>query len=81
MCHGDLHALNVLVDGDQLTVIDWELAALGDPAFDIARTKLLLHAVPMDIPSAARPVIQHLGRTRGLRSRQRTPQSLMSTPR
>jgi aminoglycoside phosphotransferase (APT) family kinase protein len=60
ICHGDLHALNVLIDGD-LTVIDWELAALGEPAFDIARTKLLLHAVPMDIPDLARPVIQHLG--------------------
>jgi aminoglycoside phosphotransferase (APT) family kinase protein len=60
VCHGDLHALNVLVDGDT-AVIDWELSALGDPAFDIARTKLLLHAVPMDLSRAARPLIQRLG--------------------
>jgi aminoglycoside phosphotransferase (APT) family kinase protein len=61
VCHGDLHALNVLVDGG-LAVIDWELAALGEPAFDIARTKLLLHAVPMDLPRIARPLIHRLGR-------------------
>lgn len=61
VCHGDLHALNVVVNGDT-AVLDWELAAIGDPAFDIARTKLLLHAVPMDLPRAARPLIQRLGR-------------------
>jgi aminoglycoside phosphotransferase (APT) family kinase protein len=60
VCHGDLHALNVLVNGDT-AVIDWELAAIGDPAFDIARTKLLLHAVPMDLPSATRPLVQRMG--------------------
>lgn len=61
VCHGDLHALNVLVNGE-IAVIDWELAGLGDPAFDIARTMLLLHAVPMDIPRPGRPLIQRLGR-------------------
>ena len=60
VCHGDLHALNVLVNGDA-TVLDWELAALGDAAFDVARTKLLLHAVPMGLPRAARPLIERLG--------------------
>ncbi|RPI07311.1 MAG: hypothetical protein EHM63_07985 [Actinobacteria bacterium] len=52
VCHGDLHALNVLVNG-HTAVLDWELAAIGDAAFDIARTKLLLHAVPMDLPRSA----------------------------
>lgn len=61
VCHGDLHALNVLVNGE-VAVIDWEMAAIGDPAFDIARTKLLLNAVPMEIPAAARPLLQRLGR-------------------
>jgi aminoglycoside phosphotransferase (APT) family kinase protein len=61
VCHGDLHALNVLVNGGP-AVIDWELAGIGDPAFDIARTKLLLEAVPMDISKVARPLIQRLGR-------------------
>ena len=60
VCHGDLHALNVIVNG-HTAVLDWELAAIGDPAFDIARTKLLLHAVPMDLPKSARPVIERLG--------------------
>jgi aminoglycoside phosphotransferase (APT) family kinase protein len=61
VCHGDLHALNVLVNGNS-TVLDWELAAVGDAACDIARTKLLLHAVPMELPSAARPFIERLGK-------------------
>lgn len=34
--HGDAHPLNVLFDGDQVRYIDWEWAALGDPAMDVA---------------------------------------------
>jgi aminoglycoside phosphotransferase (APT) family kinase protein len=62
VCHGDLHALNVLVDGTATAVIDWELAALGDAAYDVARTKLLLQAVPMAISKPIRPLVQRLGR-------------------
>jgi aminoglycoside phosphotransferase (APT) family kinase protein len=62
VCHGDLHALNVLVDGTTDVVIDWELAALGDAAYDVARTKLLLQAVPMAISKGIRPLIERLGR-------------------
>jgi aminoglycoside phosphotransferase (APT) family kinase protein len=62
VCHGDLHALNVLVEGATDQVVDWELAALGEPAFDVARTRLLLHAIPMQVPGAARPLLQRLGR-------------------
>jgi len=61
VCHGDLHALNILTNGG-LSVIDWELAAIGDPAFDVARTKLLMMAVPMELPPFARPLIQRFGR-------------------
>ena len=42
-CHGDFHPLNVMVDGDQTTVIDWTDAALGDRHGDVARTYLLFH--------------------------------------
>ena len=51
----------MVVNGDT-SVLDLELAAIGDPAFDVARTKLLLHAVPMDLPNAARPFIERLGK-------------------
>ncbi len=41
VCHGDFHPLNVLVDGDRLSVIDWTDAGLGDRHGDVARTLLL----------------------------------------
>jgi len=61
VCHGDLHALNVLVHDDETCVLDWELAGLAPPAFDVARTRLLLRAVPMELPRPIRPVIERLG--------------------
>jgi aminoglycoside phosphotransferase (APT) family kinase protein len=63
ICHGDLHALNVMVDGDgRRTVIDWESAGIGSPACDVARTMLLLGSVPMELPRPARPLLERLGR-------------------
>jgi aminoglycoside phosphotransferase len=62
VCHGDLHALNVMVCGDDDVVLDWELAGVGEPAFDVARTELILAAVPMEVPRVVRPVIQRFGR-------------------
>lgn len=38
LCHGDLKAGHLLVDGDRLAgVIDWGDAVVGDPVWDIAR--------------------------------------------
>ena len=42
VCHGDFHPLNVIVNGDTATVIDWTDAGLGDAMGDVARTALLL---------------------------------------
>jgi aminoglycoside phosphotransferase (APT) family kinase protein len=62
VCHGDLHALNVLTSGTRVTaVLDWELARLADPAFDVARTRVLLGAVPVEMSRAARRPAQMLG--------------------
>jgi hygromycin-B 4-O-kinase len=37
LIHGDFGADNLLTDGERITaVLDWELAAYGDPLFDIA---------------------------------------------
>jgi len=36
LVHGDAHPLNILFDGDHISYIDWEWAAIGDPAEDIA---------------------------------------------
>jgi aminoglycoside phosphotransferase (APT) family kinase protein len=41
VCHGDLHPLNVMVDGRASAVIDWTDAALGDRHGDVSRTALL----------------------------------------
>lgn len=40
-CHGDFHPLNILVDGQRATVIDWTDAGIGDRHGDVARTQLL----------------------------------------
>jgi aminoglycoside phosphotransferase (APT) family kinase protein len=42
-CHGDFHPLNVMVAGEEMTVIDWTDAGLGDRHGDVARTYLLFH--------------------------------------
>jgi len=48
LCHGDFHPGNVLLGRDGPAVIDWTDATRGDPAADLARTRLLLRqaAVP-----------------------------------
>lgn len=36
ICHHDIHLGNLIEQGDQLFLIDWEYAAISDPALDIA---------------------------------------------
>jgi hypothetical protein len=36
LLHGELYASNVLVAGERVAAVDWELAALGPPAVDLA---------------------------------------------
>ncbi len=47
LVHGDFSPKNVLAHGDSAWVLDWEVAHVGDPVFDIAflLTHLLLKAV------------------------------------
>src|SRR5271163_4442612 len=41
--HGDFSMHNILVrDGHLAAVVDWELAAIGDPADDLAQCRMLL---------------------------------------
>ena len=41
ICHFDLHPGNVLMSGGRVTgVLDWEFAALAEPAADVASTRL-----------------------------------------
>ncbi|WP_343243914.1 aminoglycoside phosphotransferase family protein [Streptomyces sp. SID13726] len=43
LLHGDLHRQNLIVDASgQLWTIDWELAMLGDPLYDLATHQYLM---------------------------------------
>ena len=50
--HGDLHPLNVLLDGSTPAVVDWTDASLGDPYADLSRMCLLFEAAAVGAPSA-----------------------------
>lgn len=36
LCHNDVHHLNLIDNGGQLWLLDWEYAGVGDPYFDLA---------------------------------------------
>jgi aminoglycoside phosphotransferase (APT) family kinase protein len=61
VCHGDLHLFNVIVDGDRPQLIDWTVARLAHPAYDVAFSRLLFRHPPIDVPSAAAPVVRGAG--------------------
>jgi aminoglycoside phosphotransferase (APT) family kinase protein len=51
LLHGDVHPGNVLVDGDQATLIDWGSCRVGPAAFDLAN---LMTADSADVARYAR---------------------------
>ena len=42
VCHGDFHPANVLITGNDATVIDWIDASRGNPLADVARTSIIV---------------------------------------
>jgi len=62
ICHGDLHPLNLLIDGDHITVLDWSSALVGPTAHDVAFTSLLLAEPPLAVPGRLQPAVRFLGR-------------------
>jgi aminoglycoside phosphotransferase (APT) family kinase protein len=60
LCHCDFHPGNVLRDGRGYAVIDWSHAARGDPAADVARTRLLLEASAL--PDDASPMMRTMAK-------------------
>ncbi len=56
LCHGDFHPGNLLMDGETPVVIDWTNATRGDPAADVARTRLMhsLGSLPPGTSAALR---------------------------
>jgi aminoglycoside phosphotransferase (APT) family kinase protein len=59
VCHGDLHPFNLLFAGRAvMIVLDWELARLADPAYDVGRTLVLLRLAPYPMSRISRTMIQ-----------------------
>jgi aminoglycoside phosphotransferase (APT) family kinase protein len=46
ICHGDLHPFNLLVDKGHVSVVDWILGLVADPAFDLAFTGMVMAMAP-----------------------------------
>lgn len=79
ICHGDLHPLNLLIGNDgAVTVVDWSVALVADPAFDLAFTSMVMALAPIDVPRGLRRTMGTAARTgasRFLRRyRRRAPQ-------
>ncbi len=50
ICHGDFHPENILSEAGELTgVLDWELAVVAEPAFDVGNTLVLLGRAEPDV--------------------------------
>ncbi|MBA4179172.1 MAG: hypothetical protein C0506_01150 [Anaerolinea sp.] len=63
LCHLDFHPLNILVlKGEVSGVIDWSNAAFGDPAADVAVTRILLTVPPVSVPGLPGPTVTALRR-------------------
>jgi aminoglycoside phosphotransferase (APT) family kinase protein len=68
--HGDLWPANVLQRRGCITgIVDWERAAIGDPAFDIgfAKVGLALLPAPAQIPTPIRQAVNAAGRSMATR--------------
>lgn len=63
ICHGDFHPINIMMSGREVTgVLDWSMARVDDPAWDVGATAALMSQGPVDLP----PVLYSLlGRVRG----------------
>jgi aminoglycoside phosphotransferase (APT) family kinase protein len=62
ICHGDLHPFNLLVDGPRVSVIDWSLGLVADPAFDLAFTAMTMALAPIAIPRPLRRPVRAAAR-------------------
>jgi aminoglycoside phosphotransferase (APT) family kinase protein len=62
ICHGDLHPFNLLVNAGQVTVIDWSLGLVADPAFDLAFTAMTMAMAPIAIPRPLRRPVRAAAR-------------------
>ena len=63
ICHGDLWAGNILVDGPHVTgVLDWTVATIAEPALDVGFTTMSLSLAPIDAPRPVQRFVARVGR-------------------
>jgi aminoglycoside phosphotransferase (APT) family kinase protein len=60
ICHGDLHPLNLLMDGERAWVLDWSTALLAPRTFDVGYTSLLLQEPPLIVPPMVRGAVRRI---------------------
>jgi len=60
--HLDYHPLNLICDGDSLTVLDWTEVDVGDPHADVATTRMLMDCVPLVRPTPRERTTYWIGR-------------------
>lgn len=60
--HRDAHARQMLLDGRRIWLVDWDLAAMGDPALDVANFTVYLRTHLDDGDTAARRVVERYAR-------------------
>jgi aminoglycoside phosphotransferase (APT) family kinase protein len=58
ICHGDIWPGNLLVDRGRVTgVLDWSLATVAEPAFDVGCTAMAFVIAPMDVSTTLARVV------------------------
>jgi aminoglycoside phosphotransferase (APT) family kinase protein len=63
VCHGDLHPLNVMMDGNDVSgVLDWANLRITDPMWDVGATVALMSQGPIELPGVIRPVVDFVRR-------------------
>ncbi len=68
VCHGDLHAYNVVLARDAVTaLVDWTNARIAAPEHDVAYTAQLLGQLPIDVPRWIGPLKDRIGERARLR--------------
>ena len=83
ICHGDLHPFNLLLDGSQITLLDWSTAVLASRSYDVACTFLALSEAALAVPRWLRPPVRWIGRRiagRFLRDYQRSSGVVIDQP-
>jgi aminoglycoside phosphotransferase (APT) family kinase protein len=49
LCHGDFHPLNILVDYEKYTVLDWNGCCSGNPLLDVVWTYLTINSPSIEV--------------------------------